>query len=1103
MLNQATIIALILWGISPLIAGAQDPETSVVQHVEAESSVEPTDIDSASVPTRMLERTEINALLQEALEDAAEENYIEAIPKFERVIGERPSAMPAWESLGWAYWKTGHPEKAIRLWKDLRTLNPDLPQVYNLLGMAATAEDRLDDAIAYYKQSLELEPDQFATRLSLARIYRWQGRLDESVQLLTTLNEENPEALDVRLELGRAQLQNWEFERAEQHWIQIYAKDPTNMENRISLATVYLNNGKVDESVQIVRDILQEQPNHRDALMLLADSQEYGEKPEEAIPTLQRLIAATEEKGELQRVRTRLIRLHVRLHKQDPKRYTVEEAIRLTQEMIESEPMNADTRLLLGELYSMNLQFKEAEENLRYVLEHMNPQNQRAHRGLFEVYLGNRDYDKAKEELDIIEAFNPDDPYVYYRIARYEAGRARFYEAFKALDELERRGRNGAVAVLLYHAISPSDWTAPPSVRRLREQLFALKDAGFRFITPADIPAYFESLPEVEKSKDPKPLDLVVAVTFDDALRNSMLYGTQVAEELDTKFTQFVITGYTERKDPFISTWDELREWAKTGRWGFQSQLYLAEQRRPVDADHTIGLPLANRLWLEEEQRNETPEEYQARIQFEYPHSQHLLRENLPGDRVGVAIAYPLGEIGQETLSNEPDAIPTNLAVGSETYEIGFLQSPFGYAVKGDHRMLYQRNELHRSAEGAEALAQVMENHPVLLAERLRAEFAAMQGKVRLAKRSLKQLKEDGYPSNSMVRVETYVNDRMARRFAAPTAAESARKGLLGLELSAPYLGLGIRYFEDNLDRENVFVDFIAGFNLMPRLTLEGKGGFGQLKQITQERAVEGVIPPSRDLKIDETHASVRGSYVISDRTMISAEGGMRDFGSPADANETVYSIEAYFRPILSLDAYVLYTHDMVESAQSVIEGVTYDLISAHGIYHALDWLDLWVNGALYDFSDNNSRQHLTLAAQWLIIERIGFYMGLRYGYVDADKDRPDYWTPYKLHRYYIEALLRKNYLHIYYNLGVRVGVGRQSVRPEADAAYADLVERARVQRFDPGKAPEEDWETILGLFASTRIKLGGNWEATGAISYSRLPDYDELNIDAGLKYRF
>ena len=1045
-------------------------------------------------------------LLYEALEDVIDEQYERAIPKLERVLEEDPNAMPAWEALGWSYWHVGRRDAAIRLWQELLTLNPQSAKAHNLLAMAATAEDDLERGIRHYRKSLEIDPDQFAPRYALARISRWQGDMDAAVALADPLLQEDPDRLDVRLELARALLQNWQFAEALPHWEAIHAAAPDYTPYQVALASARLNTDDVEGATALLRAVLNKESENEDALTLVADKREYGDRPARAIPVLRRLIDVTEDPRELHARRTRLVRLYVRLHRRDPQENPLDDAIRITEEMVEADPRNADTRMLLGELYSMNRQFAEAEEHLLYVLEHMNPQNQRAHRGLFEVYVGWREHKKAWEQFEAIQAFNPDDPYLYYRLARYEAGRGHFYNAFQALDELERRGRQGAVAVLLYHAISPSDWTSTPSVRRVREQIAALQAAGFQFITPEELPAYLaQAAAEPLEEGDFESIPRVAMVTFDDALRSSMKHGTAVAEELDLRFTQFVITGFTERGDPFVSSWDELQDWQRTGRWSFHSQLYLSEDRRPLTEDGYLGRPLANRLWLPEQNRLETPEEFAERLAFDYPHSQTLLRRYLGGDEgVGTAIAYPFGEIGQENESNMPNAIRLNLATAAAHFDTGYIQSPFGYAVTGDNPHLYQRHELHRSAEGEEALAQVLENHPVLLAERMRAEFSALAGKVYGARRALRNLEEAGYPEPSQEAAETYVKERMARRFAAPTAAEEARRGSFEIELRDPYVGANMRYFRDNLGRRNWFQQLQGGLNITPRLTVEARGGRGRLKQDTRQPAVNGIPQPRLNLRVDERHLGLRGAYVLHDRALLAAEGTERSFSKDADWDLFAYAFEGFFKPFVILDTFIRYERDAVESAFSVTEEIYHEMLAANGILKIRDWWDLWLAGVWFDFSDGNDRTHYTLASQWLVWERVGLHLGLRYSYATSEEERLDYWTPYQLHRYYVEAVLREHYLRTYYNAGIRVGVGRQSRRPEARAAFAESVERARRLQFDPGEEPASDgWEPILGLYASTRIRFRHHWTVTGEIAHNRLPDYNEWHMNAGVAYRF
>lgn len=1045
-------------------------------------------------------------LLYEALEDVIDEDYERAIPKLERVLEENPNALPAWEALGWSYWHLGRRDDAIRLWRDLLTLNPNSAKAHNLLAMAATAEDDLETGIQHYRASLNLDPDQFTPRLALTRIYRWQGNTTASVALAKPLLAEDPDRLDVRLELARALLQDWRFAEALPHWEIIHGFAPDHTPYQLALANARLNTDDVTGAAELLRAVLEKDRDNEDALVLVADKREYGEQPARAVPVLRRLIRVTEDPVSLHMYRTRLVRLYVRLYRLDPREHPLDDAIRISQDMVEADPRNADSRLLLGELYSMNRQFAEAEEPFLYVLEHMNPRNQRAHRGLFEVYLAWRENAKAWEQFEAIQEFNPDDPYLYYRLARYEAGRGNFYNAFQALDELERRGRYGAVAVLLYHAISPSDWTALPSVRRLREQMSTLQEAGFTFITPEELPAYLaQTAAQPLEEDDFESIPRVVMITFDDALRSSMEYGTEVAEDLDLRFAQFVITGFADQEDAAVSSWDELREWQRSGRWSFHSQLYLGEERRPIADDGYLGRQLANRLWLSSQNRMETPEEFGERLAIEYAHSRELLRRNMGSNEgVGQAVAYPFGEIGQENESNMPSAIEVNRALAAAHYDMGFVQRPFGFAVAGDNPHFYQRRELHRSATGEEALAQVMENHPVLLAERTRAELSALAGKVYRARRALRNLEAAGYPEPSQTAVETYVKERMARRFAAPTAAEEARRGSFEIELRDPYVGANMRYFRDNLVRRNWFQQLQGGLNVTPRLTVEARGGWGLLKQNTRVPP-EGGIPQSRlNLRVDETHLGLRGAYVLHDRALLVAEGTQRSFSRDADWDLFAYGLEAYLKPFVILDTFVRYERDAVESAVSVRDQVYHELLAAHGIIKVRDWWDFWLSGAWYDFSDDNDRTHYTLVSQWLVWERTGLHLGLRYSYATSDEERRDYWTPYRLHRYFVEGVFRQHYMRVYYNVGMRVGVGRQSRRPEARAAFAESVERARRLRFDPGEEPGNDgWEPVLGLYATTRIRLKHHWTLNGEIAHNRLPNYNEWHMNAGIAYRF
>ncbi len=1060
-----------------------------------------------------------NQLYVEANQSMMVSNWTAAIPKLEKAIKLDPSLFPAWEQLGWCYWKNDRRDETFRLWKTLQRLNPDLPIAYNLLGRAYTADGQEDKAVEAFRKSLQLDPDQDATQFSVARLNRWEGRYDDSITILKGQLDREPDRADVRLELARAYLNNWQFDEALPLWEQL-AVERGDAESQIALAECRLKTGDPEAAREVSDELLANDPNHPMALLLMADLSEYGDHPGDARPYLRRLIDTTESVGARQKLRMRLILLVVRLNRDRPIDYDLDEAIEQARAFLEEDPNNVDAILLLGELLMMNQQFAAAEDKFQIVLRDFNPANQRAHRGLFETYTADRQFDKAEKELRAIESFNPRDPYLHYLHAKYEGSRGRFSRAYQALDKLEAAGQNGAVLVLLYHGLSNSEWTEVPSVRLFRGQLLALQEAGFRFISPNDLPEYFAALESARQDPPSEEApDRVAIVTFDDARLDSFRLATPVMEELGIPMAMHVPIGNVVRSDPFLASWQQLAEFQQQG-WIMGSHLYESSTPVAGDAGGTLIRPLTSRVWLPKNNRMETSEEFRQRIQQEYVLSRDLMQAHL-----GAApefLAYPMGDIGQETWGNEPDAVLINLQAAATNYPIGFLQSSYGYTVAGDNPLLYQRRELGRYLAPSNTIEEVLKPHPAYLARVSRAQLATLEGKQYTALKIVDQLEKDQYPEESIAELSYYVHSKLSRKFAAPPVVETVRKGPFNLDISEPYVGVRGDYFSDSLERDNYHVYGFGGANLTPNIVAEGYAGFGRLKQGEQNTGTTNVLP---EVEVDETSAGVKASFTFPRGDMIAGDFTLRQYSDPVEDDVPAFGVEGQLKPFLPLDLAARFEHDAEPSARTLLRGpVTYDLWMANGVFSLRDWWEIWGSGQYYTFSDDNARAHAAAASQWLLWEPIGLRFGLRYAYSTSDEEREDYWTPYKLNRYYLELSLRRTYQRTYYSLQARAGIGREEVRPEEDEQYQqdvaaanELIARAKRENWpvadynavvadrdalvaDP---PVEDWKPVYGLAASFRSKLGKHWELHGEVSYNKATDYDEITLLGDISFRF
>ena len=690
--------------------------------------------------------------------------------------------------------------------------------------------------------------------------------------------------------------------------------------------------------------------------------------------------------------------------------------------------------------------------------------------------------------------------------------RAEMGSAYKAVDMLEAAGSRGAVAVLLYRGLSAGDWSDRMSVRRFRLHILALKQAGFKFLTPDEIPLYFSNLERPPEDLDEHRPERAVVITFDNADAKTMRLATKVAEDFDIRLAVHISVGRTEDGDMGVAGWDVLRKYAKTGRWVFGSMLYDAETPATVTEDGRYGAQLANRLWLGDDEVFETPLEFSQRLRYEYRESRALLREKLGKSFAVNFMAYPHGDIGQREISNVDDAIAQNLNEAAINYEVGFFETKYGYAVNGDNSLLYQRYAPELFDTGEDVVDHVLVHHPVLLARRLRAGLATLGGRLYRARHCLELLRRDGYSTRPYEEVETFIFEHLAQRFGISPQSEKANRSVFDLEISHPYGSLEFTGFKDSLERRNWRTTGAAGLSLSHAVRLEGRGGYGEYRQ----RYDENVAPADQPPILEERKVNMRNTFVggkIGIRhepkgkahSPVSVSAGLErhEYRGDAEFEEWIYMADLAVRPMLPIDIQFKFLHEMIPSALSVSEGVSSDMYAYHGLYFLRDWWEIANSFIYYDINDGNDRSHAEISSLWEANEEIGLLFGVAYDYVDARDAQIDYWTPYRLHEWWLVGELRSNISEFYYDIKIKVGLAREDIRPEDEAVYDALVERARLLVFDPGDGPEPEWVDVFSASAALRKNVGRHWQASCEGLYTEAPNYHEYSTVASIALIF
>jgi len=283
-----------------------------------------------------------------------------------------------------------------------------------------------------------------------------------------------------------------------------------------------------------------------------------------------------------------------------------------------------------------------------------------------------------------------------------------FAGAFTSLDDTtethdSRTAR--ALPVLVYHSIG-QEGEYSISEDRFADQMEALYDAGWRTITLAEFEAFMnQGQPLPERS---------FLLTFDDGAKGSYYPVDPVLRVLGFSALSFILPQYSIGGGThyYLSS-GEIETMLKSGRWEIGSHGQDSHEFAAINQEGVQGAKLANRIWLEEEGRLETTEEFAARVRNDLDTSKQNLESEF--NREISTFAFPFGEFGQLSrdytlaLKNDIEDITRSI------YRLAFYQTwegegfSFNYPKENEIAFMIKRIEPKPSTT-PEELVQRLEN---------------------------------------------------------------------------------------------------------------------------------------------------------------------------------------------------------------------------------------------------------------------------------------------------------------------------------------------------------------------------------------------------------
>ncbi len=238
---------------------------------------------------------------------------------------------------------------------------------------------------------------------------------------------------------------------------------------------------------------------------------------------------------------------------------------------------------------------------------------------------------------------------------------------FNDTDSIIKNNNDNAksIPVLLYHGIVEKKDGANILLEDFKDQMFALKKAGWQTVSIDDFYKFMKG--EINLP------DKSFLLTFDDGRKDSYYPVDPILKALNYNAVIFVISKYSleNKSSNYYLSKNELKRMSESNRWEIEAHTREGHNIYKIAQDGKQGHYYSNKLWLDNENRLETEEEFTNRIKSDFAIAKNDIEQGL-GTEV-ISFAFPFGDFGQDSVNfPEAEAIISDLA--KSVYSIAFYQ---------------------------------------------------------------------------------------------------------------------------------------------------------------------------------------------------------------------------------------------------------------------------------------------------------------------------------------------------------------------------------------------------------------------------------------------
>jgi serine/threonine-protein kinase len=257
------------------------------------------------------------------------------------------------------------PGDAVGYCQAALALRPKAAAVYNNLGLALSANNRLDEAIDHYQQALQIDPKLVQAHVNLGHALHDKGRLDEAIDHYQQALHIDPKSAAAHNNLSLALKAKGRLDEAIDHYQQALQIDPKFGLVHINLGNALKAKGRLDEAIDHYQQALNIDPKYADAHNNLGNALRAKGRLDEAIDHHQEALRLIPQQAGL---RTKLAQAHNNLGRALYVKGQLDEAIVHHQQALNIDPKSAEAHHYLGNTLAAKGRLDEAIDHYEQAL---------------------------------------------------------------------------------------------------------------------------------------------------------------------------------------------------------------------------------------------------------------------------------------------------------------------------------------------------------------------------------------------------------------------------------------------------------------------------------------------------------------------------------------------------------------------------------------------------------------------------------------------------------------------------------------------------------------------------------------------------------------